>query len=103
MAGGYALNILKPVNINIILEVLNNPFGSDPSTILVKMSVTDIGLILSTFEGYCLGTGTTIADLHWLETTPSKEYEKSTFQSLIRKTFYKKSIFFSRHRYFSSA
>ena len=27
MAGGYALNIPKLVNINVILDVLNNPFG----------------------------------------------------------------------------
>ena len=46
MAGGYALNIPKLVDINVIFDVLNNPFGN-PSGILAKMSISDIGLILS--------------------------------------------------------
>ena len=47
MAGGYALNILKLININVILDVLNSPFGYKSLGNFTKNSVSDIGLILS--------------------------------------------------------
>ena len=50
--------------------------ATNPSAILAKMSVSDIGLILSTLGEF---TGTTMADFHWLGTTPSKEQLSTSF------------------------